>query len=54
MVKPCQALLIMPEKGLFGELIIPTITRCGQAIEEMSQDLQRYISANQSHTSSQH
>ena len=34
-------------KGLFGELIIPTITRCGQAIEEMSQDLQRYISANQ-------
>ena len=34
-------------KGLFGELIIPTITRCGQAIEEMQQDLQRYISANQ-------
>ena len=34
-------------KGLFGELIIPTMTRCGQAIEEMSQDLQRYISANQ-------
>lgn len=33
-------------KGLFGELIVPTIDRCGQAIEEMGQDLQTYISAN--------
>jgi hypothetical protein len=33
-------------KGLFGELIVPTIDRCGQTIEEMGQDLQTYISAN--------
>ena len=33
-------------KGLFGELIVPTIDRCGQAIEEIGQDLQTYISAD--------
>lgn len=33
-------------KGLFGELIVPTIDRCGQAIEEMEHDLQTYISAD--------
>jgi hypothetical protein len=33
-------------KGLFSELILPTIDRCGQTIEEMRQDLECYISAN--------
>ena len=34
-------------KGLFGELIVPVITRFGQAIEEMQADLRRYSSADQ-------
>ena len=34
-------------KGLFGELIVPVITRFGQAIEEMQADLRCYKSADQ-------
>ena len=34
-------------KGLFGDLIVPVITRFGQAIEEMQADLRRYSSADQ-------
>ncbi len=34
-------------KGLFGELIVPVITRFGQAIEEIQADLKRYSSADQ-------
>ena len=34
-------------KGLFWELIVPVITRFGQAIEEMQADLRRYSSADQ-------
>ena len=34
-------------KGLFGDLIVPVITRFGQAIEEMQSDLKRYSTADQ-------
>lgn len=34
-------------KGLFGDLIVPVITRFGQAIEGIQADLKRYSSADQ-------